>query len=103
MTQSFRSRAMYRGLLALGLLTGLLSAPAGTADEAAKLYNSTDYEASLQLLNAIPIKDARVFDLMGKNYFRLGDFKKASEVYEKAVAADPSSSDYENWLGRAYG
>jgi tetratricopeptide (TPR) repeat protein len=94
---------MYRGLLALGLLSGLLSASAGPADEAAKLYASTDYEASLRLLTALPEKDAHVFDLIGRNYFRLGDFKKASEAYEKAVAADPSNSDYENWLGRAYG
>jgi len=33
----------------------------------------------------------------------LGDFKKASEVYEHAVSADPANSEYENWLGRAYG
>ena len=51
----------------------------------------------------MPEKDAAVFDLIGKNYFMLADFKKASESYEKAVAADPSNSEYQHWLGRAYG
>jgi tetratricopeptide (TPR) repeat protein len=33
----------------------------------------------------------------------LGDFKRASEVLEKASNAQPSNSDYALWLGRAYG
>jgi len=94
---------MCRGLFVLGLISASLQAAVGTADQASKLYAATQYEASLKLLISIPEKDAHVFDLLGKNYYRLGDFKKASEAYEKAVAADPTNADYENWLGRAYG
>jgi cytochrome c-type biogenesis protein CcmH/NrfG len=72
-------------------------------EQAGRLYRHTDYEASLKVLAELPEKDGAVFDLIGKNYFRLGEFKKASESYEKAVAADPSNSEYELWLGRAYG
>ena len=94
---------MVRGLLLLSLMAGsALAAPAGL-DQATRLYRQTSYEASLKLLIALPEKDAAVFDLMGRNYFMLGEFKKASEVYEQAVAADPTNSDYENWLGKAYG
>src|ERR1043165_765139 len=90
---------MCRGLLALGVITGVLYGAAGTLDQAAKLYHNTDYRGSLALLNSMPEKNARVFDLMGKNYYMLGDFKKASEVYEHAVAAEPTNSEYEDWLG----
>src|SRR5437867_3066688 len=95
-------RSMWRGLL-LSLLAGSLFAGPEGLTEATKLYNRTNYEASLKLLASLPEKDAHVFDLMGRNYFMLGDFKKASEVYEQAVAADPANSDYEHWLGKAYG
>jgi len=94
---------MRRGIVLLFLVSGFLLAAQGTLDQATKLYDRTDYEASLKVLIAIPQKDAHVFDLMGKNYFRLGDFKKASEVYEQAVAADPTNTEYEHWLGKAYG
>ena len=106
MNQSFVGRGfsfMRRGLVISFLLSGCLLAASGTFEQATKLYNHTDYEASLKVLSAIPEKNAQVFDLMGKNYFRLGDFKKASEVYEQAVAADPSNAEYEHWLGKAYG
>src|SRR5258708_15798654 len=72
-------------------------------EQAATLYHRTEYEASLKLLQELPEKDAAVFDLIGKNQFMLGDFKKAAESYEKAVSADPANSDYEHWLGKAYG
>jgi len=72
-------------------------------DQAAKLYHQTNYEDSLKLLTTLPEKDGPVFALIGKNQFMLGEFKKASEAYEKAVAADPSNSEYEHWLGKAYG
>src|SRR3954452_9669069 len=94
---------MRRGSFLLFLLCGALLAGSGTLEEASKLYNRTDFEGSLRILRALPAKNARVFDLMGKNYFMLGELKKASEVYEQAVAADPTSAEYEHWLAKAYG
>src|SRR6266487_1820970 len=94
---------MRRGALLSFLFCGCLLAASGTLEEASKLYNRTDFEGSLGILKALPVKNARVFDLMGKNYFMLGEFKKASEVYEQAVAADPANAEYEHWLAKAYG
>jgi Flp pilus assembly protein TadD len=71
-------------------------------EEATKLYRHTDYEASVDLLSELPEKDAAVLGLLGKNYFMLGNFKKSSDFYERAVAADPSNSEYQHWLGKAY-
>jgi tetratricopeptide (TPR) repeat protein len=96
---------MRRGLFSfLAFLSlPLLGASEAPLEQAGKLYRHTDYEASLNILLAIREKDAAVYDLIGKNQFMLGDYKKASESYEKAVAADPSNSEYEHWLGKAYG
>ena len=68
-----------------------------------KLYSLTEFQQSLEVLQAVPNKDAAVFELMGRNYYGLGDFKKATEVLEKAAALEPESSDIYLWLGRAYG
>lgn len=94
---------MLRGYLIGGWLAVSLWAQSPTFDEATKLYNRTDYEASLKLLIASHEKDARVFDLIGRNQFMLGEFKKASESYQQALAADPSNSEYNHWLGKAFG
>ena len=40
---------------------------------------------------------------MGKNHFMLGDYREATQLFEKALALNPRSSEYELWLGRAYG
>jgi len=72
-------------------------------EHARKLYNFTDFEASLKVLQAIPQKDAAVYELMGRNYYMLADYKKATEALEKAAAADPSSGEIALWVGRAYG
>jgi cytochrome c-type biogenesis protein CcmH/NrfG len=72
-------------------------------EEAKKLYHYTDFQKSLQILRAIPQKDAAVWALIGQNYYGEGDFKKATEALEKAVALDPADSDIALWLGRAFG
>jgi tetratricopeptide (TPR) repeat protein len=72
-------------------------------DEARRLYNATDFSHSVQVLQSIPDKDARVFFLLGQNYYMLTDYKHATEWFEKAAAADSSNSDYFLWLGRGYG
>jgi tetratricopeptide (TPR) repeat protein len=72
-------------------------------DAARKLYNLTDFGQSLQTLQSIPLKDAAVYELMGRDYYMLAEYKKATEVLEKAVAANPDSSECALWLGRAYG
>ncbi|MBN9664028.1 MAG: tetratricopeptide repeat protein [Acidobacteria bacterium] len=73
-------------------------------DRAQKLYDRTDYEAALAVLNkSSEGKTAAGWELAGKASYQLGDFKKSIEYFEKAVQADPSKSGYVNWLGRAWG
>ena len=67
------------------------------------MYNATDFDGSLRILRTIPQKDAAVDELIGLNYFMLGDYKKAGESLERAVAAEPGNALYTLWLGRAYG
>jgi Flp pilus assembly protein TadD len=85
----------------------LLLATAGASPDilgrAGELYQHTDYENSLRVLAEDPAPDASNYLLSGKNYFMLGDYKKAIEFLEKALAISPNSSEYELWLGRAWG
>ena len=70
---------------------------------ASALYQSTDYTGSLRVLEQDPAPDAAGYLLTGKNYFMSGDYKKAVEFFEKALAIAPGNSEYELWLGRAWG
>jgi len=81
----------------------LLAATSADFDHARQLYQLTDYEASLKILDAIQPKDAPVYELIGRNHYMQGQYKKATEILQKAAAADPANSDYELWLGRAFG
>jgi tetratricopeptide (TPR) repeat protein len=82
---------------------GLFAASEANFETARKLYQSTEFEKSLQILRALPQKDAAVWALTGKNYYGEGDFKKATEALEKAVSLAPADSDHTLWLGRAFG
>ena len=81
----------------------LLAASPAELEHARKLYRYTDYSGSLQVLAAIQPKDGPVYALTGQNLYMQGEYKKATESLEKALAADPDNSDYALWLGRAYG
>ena len=72
-------------------------------DLARKLYNSTYFEQSLKVLDALSVKDGAAWELIGRNHYMQADYKKASDALEKAVSADPENSGYALWLGRAYG
>jgi len=86
------------------LLLGLTSILGATdLDQARKLYNLTDFDQSLKVLHEIPSKDGAVLELMGRNYYMQGEYKKASEALEKAFAAEPTNSQYALWLARAHG
>jgi tetratricopeptide (TPR) repeat protein len=91
--------------LALSILAcvGLAWANGPELDRARKLYNLTEFQQSLEVLRTVPNKDAAVYALMGRDYYGQGEFKKASESLEKAVALEPDNSDFNLWLGRAYG
>jgi Flp pilus assembly protein TadD len=81
----------------------VLAVTSSDLEQARKLYQLTDYDASLKVLQSIQPKDGPVLEWMGRNHYMQGDYKKATEILEKAVAAEPDNSDYELWLGRAFG
>ncbi len=72
-------------------------------ERARKLYDSTEFEQSLKVLQSAPQKDAEVWELIGRNHYMLTDYHRASEALEKAFAADPNNSRIALWLGRAFG
>jgi Flp pilus assembly protein TadD len=92
-----------RILSGLWLLAVAAQASPDVVRRASVLYQSTDYNTSLHVLAEDPAPDAENYLLSGKNHFMLGDYKRAIESLEKAVALSPASSDYELWLGRAWG
>jgi Flp pilus assembly protein TadD len=72
-------------------------------EQGRRLYDSADFQGSLQLLLQIPQKDDGVYELIGRNHYMLGDYKKATQAFQAAVAAQPANSDHYLWLGRAFG
>src|ERR1035441_1179377 len=72
-------------------------------DRASNLYNITEFQQSLEVLQAVPNKDAAVYELMGRDYYGRGEFQKAIEALEKAAVLAPGNSGVYLWLGRSYG
>ena len=92
------------GVLAVAaLIASQVFAASRELDQARELYDSTDFERSLKLAQAIHAKDAAAYETIGKDHFMLGQYKKATDASEKAIALDPKNSDYALWMGRIYG
>lgn len=80
----------------------LAAKPAGW-DRALELYQHTEYRESLKLLEPVPAQDAEALQLAGQDHFMLGDYKRASEDFDKALALGNPSSQLYVWDGRAWG
>jgi tetratricopeptide (TPR) repeat protein len=91
-------------LLALFSWLAVFAVPLVAEDlgRAEELYKTTNYEASLALLNT-QTDDSAVNFLAGRDYFMLGDLKKSTEHLQKAARSQPKNSEYMDWLGRVYG
>jgi tetratricopeptide (TPR) repeat protein len=72
-------------------------------DQALDLYHRTEYHQSLGVLEKLHDRDAATWELLGQNHFMLGEYKRATECFEKAVALAPDSSEIVHWLGRTWG
>ncbi|HEY4361978.1 MAG TPA: tetratricopeptide repeat protein [Bryobacteraceae bacterium] len=72
-------------------------------ERAHELYQRTEYRESLKLLQSVKNKDAETLQLMGQNDFMLGDYKKATDDLDKALALGNPRPELYLWLGRAYG
>ena len=106
-----RARAAGGMKLAVALLTSvglfaMVAQDAGRSADlkrAADLYERTDYAGALRILKQVNPPDGAALELMGESSLMQGDFRKATDYLEKAVALDPRNSDYVLWLGRAWG
>src|SRR5580704_7937531 len=105
-----RRQAKYWVMLPV-LLAGTASISAtvkqSEAMEAARrAYESSDYLKAVLELQAAAAKEPQNGDiqlLLTKSYLELQERDAAINSAEKAVAIDPKSSVYHEWLGRAYG
>ena len=71
--------------------------------KAEALYQQTKYGSSLEVLATDPAPDAATYALMGKNYFKLAEYRMATQMFERAHSFSPQECEYELWLGRSYG
>lgn len=94
---------MIAGAVVLLMAARLAPASGPELERARELYNRTEYDAALAMVAALGEKDGAAWELAGRCHFMRGDFKKATEAFEKAVAAEPSKSSHHHWLGRAFG
>jgi tetratricopeptide (TPR) repeat protein len=69
--------------------------------EAEELYEQGQFATSLSRLDRHAIDPALLF-LTGRDYYMLGEFKKATTYLKQAVIAAPENSELFDWLGRAY-
>ena len=99
-----------------GLAATLLAASAGLAaanlkqepglEAARRAYDASDYRTAVQLLQTTAARDPRdgeVQLLLVKSYLELEQHDAAIRSAERAVAIEPESSMYHEWLGHAYG
>jgi len=89
------------------LVLVLLSLPAlfgqDLLSRSEELYRQTNYKASLAVVAQIAQPGGAACALAGRDYFMLGEYKKATEAFQKAFALEPGNSEYAHWLGRSFG
>ena len=114
----FRPEMGIRGKMKTGMALAVLVAGAGSAWATAALkqsdafeagrraYEGSDYAKAAAELQAAAAKEPQNGDiqlLLTKSYLELQERDAAINSAERAVAIDPKSSVYHEWLGRAYG
>jgi Flp pilus assembly protein TadD len=94
---------MMKGILvAASLMPALWAGPAEVA-RAAEHYQRTHYREALQVLQPVLGSDPAAYALAGKCEYMTGDFKRAADLFEKAVQLNGFNAEHYHWLGRAYG
>ena len=88
-------------------LPAVLFAGTPQYDRAHELYQRTEYKLAVEALAPSADKDAPALQLLGQSYFMLGDYKKATEEFERAITQGTSgaerASGLYHWLGRTFG
>lgn len=86
------------------LATATLFAGSAELERARQLFGRSQYQAAITALAPVAgTPDGPTQELLGKSYFMLGEYKKAGEAFDRAIAVDPNNSVYYHWLGKAYG
>jgi Flp pilus assembly protein TadD len=94
---------MIRYVVGFLAAVGLLLAQGNPLEQSRLQYQHTDYKAVVRILQPVEPKTGAMYELLGQAYMMTGEFKKAVEVFEKAVALEPGNGEYAHWLGRAWG
>jgi tetratricopeptide (TPR) repeat protein len=79
---------------------------AGSLDAAKNAYEHGDYHEAIDLLKAEASKapaNGEIQLLLMKSYLEAHEYDEAVSSGEKAIAIDPKSSEYHQWLGESYG
>jgi tetratricopeptide (TPR) repeat protein len=75
-------------------------------DSAKQAFEKGEYAKAIELLKAAAAKEpdnGAIQLLLAKSYLELDQYDGAVSAAEKAVAINPKSSEYHQWLGEAYG
>ncbi len=94
---------MRRWLFVSSFALNLIAAGPPEWTRAHELYQRTEYQESLNVLNTVRDKDSDTLQLRGQDYFMLGEYKRATEELDKALALGNAGPQLYLWLGRAYG
>ena len=68
-----------------------------------KLYEDKKYSEAKAILQPVGAKEAPAAYLLGRMALEQNDAGKSVDWLEKAVELNPQSSEYWDWLGKAYG
>ena len=98
-----RTSSVLKHLAILMCASSALLAGPPELERAKRLYDQTDFDQSLRILQAVGNKDSDIYAMIGRNYYMLADYKKATDNLERAFAMNPHNAEYSLWLGRAYG
>jgi Flp pilus assembly protein TadD len=102
-SSTYTGEESVRTAIFIPFLTGLLwAAGADVPNDPRSLYAHAEYAAAVAQLNR-SAADSASLELLGKCYFMLGDFRKATDSLERAAALSPNDSVIQTWLGRAWG
>ena len=92
-----------RKVVSIFVLIATVASGESVEERARELFQRTEYQKSLSLLTSDHYRNAAEFQIMGQDYFMLGEYKKSTDSLEKALALDPDNARILHWLGRAYG
>lgn len=94
---------LLRASLAGFLAAFALFAQTSQYERARVQYEKTQYTSAQQILKSKPKLDAVDYNLLGRIEYMLGDYKAATDAFEKATQLNPKASEHWHWLGRTFG